>query len=57
MAASSTHSSVQAARRLRTTVVFIALTVILLALLVLNVCIGSVPVPVEDLFAILFNSG
>lgn len=50
-------SEAQKSRRTRTLVVFIALIVILVALLTANICIGSVAVPLEDLTAILFNGG
>ena len=50
-----TSSPVQEARRFRTTVVFVALAAILLVFLVLNICIGSVSVPLEDLSSILFG--
>ena len=50
-----TQTAAQKKRRGRVVVVFIVLVVLLAVLLLLNVCIGSVAIPVNDLASILFG--
>ena len=50
-------SQAQKTRRMRMVVVFAVLIIFLGILLVLNICIGSISVPFDDLVSILFNGG
>ena len=50
-------TSAQKGRHKRCVIVFITLAVLLCTLLVLNICIGSIAVPFNDLISILFNGG
>ncbi len=49
-------TSINSSRRLRYTIAFIILAVAVLAMLVLNICLGSVKIPFEELIKVLFGN-